>query len=133
MAEVHKTREFDVPADEMWRRIGDFTTVNTWLPGIESIELLDDKRRKLTMPGGVAIVEALLEEGDLTHTYEIVEGPLPVKNYRSTLSVTATDDKSCVVDWHSTFDPAEGASETDATAIVAMIYDAGLDGISRTA
>jgi carbon monoxide dehydrogenase subunit G len=123
-----------MPADEMWKRIGDFTTVNTWLPGIESIELLDDgKKRKLTMPGGVAFVEALLEEGDQTHTYTIVEGPMPFTNYRSTLSVKATDDKSCVVDWHATFDPVEGTPEENATAIVEMIYDAGLDGISKTA
>ncbi|MEX0875109.1 MAG: SRPBCC family protein [Actinomycetota bacterium] len=83
--------------------------------------------------GGLAIVEALLEEGNLTHTYEIVEGPMPFTNYRSTLSVQAKNEESCVVDWQSTFDSAEGSSEADAAAVVEMIYDAGLDGMSMRA
>jgi hypothetical protein len=133
MAEVHRTQEFDVAPDELWGLIGDFHGIHRWVPGIEPSESLDGgARRKLAMGPGGAIVERLLEEGERTYTYAIEEGPMPVRNYRSTLSVKEAGDGKSLVDWHGTFDPAEGATEEAAVQIVEMVYTAGLDGISKT-
>jgi hypothetical protein len=129
MAKVHKTREFDIPADELWAKIGDFHGLHKWVAGIEPSESLDDgKRRKLS--GG--IIESLIEQGDRSYTYAIDEGPLPVANYRSTLSVKEAGDGRSTVDWLGEFEPAPGATEESAVQIVGMLYDGGLAGLEKT-
>ena len=131
MPTVHKTRKFDRPADELWGLIGDFHGLHKWIPNMDPSESIDDgTRRKFAMPMG-AIIERLLEEGDRSYTYAIDEGPMPITNYRSTISVKEADGRS-VVDWKGTFDPAEGATEEAAVQIVEMIYEGGLAGLERT-
>lgn len=132
MTEVRKSQEFDIAPDELWALIGDFHGLHKWIPGLEPSESIDGgARRKLAMAGG-AIVERLIEEGDRSYTYAIEEGPIPVQNYRSTISVKEADDGRSVVDWHGKFDPAEGATEEAATQIVEMVYAGGLDGLGKT-
>ncbi len=52
------------------------------------------KIRTLSLKGGGTIVEKLVEWSDTDHkyTYTILESPLPVADYTSTLSVKADDD-----------------------------------------
>jgi hypothetical protein len=132
MATVHKTREFDRPADELWALIGDFHGLHKWVPGMTPSESIDDgKRRKVAMPGG-DIIERLVEQGERSYTYAIDEAPMPVINYRSTFSVTDAGNGKSVVDWQGTFDAAEGATEEAGVQIVEMIYEGGLAGLERT-
>ena len=57
--------------------------------------------------------------------YEIIESPLPVADYRATISVAESGGKAVVV-WASTFEgTADGASD-----IIAGIYTAGLDALA---
>ncbi len=133
MAEVHKQQEFDIDPEELWSLIGDFHGIHKWIPGVEPSEKLEGgARRKMTVGPGSAIIERLLEEGDRSYTYAIEEGPLPVQNYRSTLSVKDGGNGKSIVDWHGKFDPAEGATEESAVQIVDMVYSGGLDGLSKT-
>jgi hypothetical protein len=131
MAEVHKTREFDRSADEIWELIGDFHGLHKWVPTLEPSEkVADDLRKFKTGPND--IIERLVEQGDRSYTYAIDEGPFPFTNYRSTLSVKDAGDGKCVVDWHGKFDPAEGSTEEAAVRIVNMIYEGGLSGLEQT-
>ena len=133
MPEVHKTQEFDIAPDELWSLVGDFHGIHKWIAGVEPSESLEGgKRRKLKAGPGSAIVEELLEEGDRSYTYAIVEGPLPVKNYKSTFAVKDAGDGKSLVDWKGTFEPADGATEESAVQIVDMVYSGGLDGLSKT-
>ena len=43
--------------------------------------------RTLTLKDGGKIKEKLLESDDTSYSYEIIESPLPVKNYKAKLSV----------------------------------------------
>ena len=132
MAEVRKTREFDRPADELWKLIGDFHGLHKWIPSVEPTESIDGgKRRKLGMGAG-QIIESLIEEGDRSYTYAIDEGPMPIVNYRSTISVKDAGDGKAVVEWHGSFEPAEGSTEEAGTQIVEMIYEGGLTGLAQT-
>lgn len=129
MAKVSKSRAFDVSADDMWSRIGDFHRLQTWSPGIEREERIDDgQRRKLTLGGGMQMIERLVREGDREYTYSIEEGPLPITNYVSTLRVREAGTGACVVEWESEFEPV-GIPEEQAVAMVGSIYDAGLNGL----
>jgi hypothetical protein len=51
-----------------------------------------------------------------------VESPLPVENYRSTLSVMSEGDGAMIM-WDGSFD-AKGASDADAEGVIAGIYKA---------
>jgi len=84
------------------------------------------RQRSLTLPDGAELVEELVSRDDdaMAYTYRILEGPLPVANYESTISVSASGDGS-TIGWSGTFD-AEGASDAEATDVIGGIYDAGL-------
>jgi len=62
-------------------------------------------------------------------SYKILEGPLPVSNYESTIRVTDNGDGGSKVVWNSTFD-ANGASDDEAINIITGIYAAGLDAVN---
>jgi hypothetical protein len=130
MASVEKSKAFDVPADEMWKRIGDFHRLQTWAPGIEKEERVENGKRRLTLGGGMQMVERLVAVGERQYTYAIEEGPLPIRNYVATLSVREAGPGSCIVAWSSEFEP-DGISADQAVAIEA-IYDAGLNGLEAS-
>lgn len=133
MANVEQEREFEIDADRMWKTIGDFTKLDEWAGGIESVDLSNEgKTRKLNLPGGACIVEHLVDEGDQTYTYALDPGgPLPVTNYTSTISAHDAGDGRCKVRWTAQFDPADGTPEETAVQIVNMVYSSGLDSIAK--
>ena len=63
----------------------------------------------------------------MTYTYSILDGPLPVANYQSTLSVAADGDGS-EIRWRGTFD-AKGASDAEAEKVIAGIYESGIKAL----
>ena len=62
-------------------------------------------------------------------SYEIVEGPLPVEDYLSTLTVTPDGD-GCRVSWSGRF-RANGVPDEKACEIITGIYTAGLDALAK--
>ena len=131
MAKVHKTREFDKPADEVWGVIGDFHGMHKWVDGIEPSESLEGGTKRRFVMGGGQMVERLVEEGNRSYTYTIEEGALPVANYEATLSVKENGTDACIVDWVGTFEPAEGGTEESAVQIVEMVYEGGLAAMEK--
>ena len=73
----------------------------------------------------------LLTKNDSSYSYEIIESPLPVQNYKATISVAADGDQT-KVDWKSTFE-AKGASDDDAKKVIDGIFKAGLDNLAKPA
>lgn len=131
--EVHQTATVKGTPEAVWAKIGDFCAINEWLPAVQACEVSEEggaTYRTLALPDGASIKERLIEETATGYTYEIVESPLPVANYRSTFSVMAEGDGT-TVDWHGTFD-AKDASNADAEGVIAGIYKAGLDEITST-
>ena len=59
-----------------------------------------------------------------SYTYTILSGPLPVANYRSTISVSA-DPKGSSVTWVGKYD-AKGVPDADAKKTIDGAYEAGL-------
>ena len=119
-------------ADAAWTKIGDFCGIGKWHPAIEKCVLsADGKMRTLSLKGGGTIVEKLEKRDDASHsyTYSIVEGPLPVANYMSTISV-AKDGAGSMITWSGKYD-AKGASDADAKKTIDGIYQAGIDGLIK--
>ena len=93
-----------------------FCAIKNWHPAVaECVETKegDVTFRTLTLKDGAKIKEKLTGTEDLAYTYEIVEGPLPVKNYSSKLWLEVDDEPDrSVIYWQSEFDPATAPAKT---------------------
>jgi Polyketide cyclase / dehydrase and lipid transport len=119
-------------ADAVWTKIGDFCGIANWHPAIEKCVLsADGKTRTLSLKGGGTIVEKLEKRDDAAHSYSysIVEGPLPVANYMSTISV-AKEGAGSVITWSGKYD-AKGASDADAKKTIDGVYQGGVDALVK--
>ncbi len=128
------TREVTVdnsPAT-VWKLVGNFDSLDVWHPAVR-FSALSGKgnkvgtRRLLTLADGATILETLLSYSatKTSYSYSIVKSPLPVKNYRATITLTPAADGYTTMKWTSTFD-ANGASDEQATEVIGGIYDGGL-------
>jgi hypothetical protein len=118
--------------DTVWTKIGDFCGLDKWHPAIEKCVLsADGKIRTLSLKGGGTIVEKLEKRDDAAHSYSysIIDGPLPVANYMSTLAVAAEGTGSTIT-WSGKYD-AKGASDADAKKVIDGVYQAGLDALVK--
>jgi len=133
MLEVERRLSLATRADEVWDRIGDFGDLS-WHPAAKATDLLDSGdfiQRIVTLPDDAVIIERLDDMDDVgkSYFYSIVESPLPVSAYRSTLVVTAVED-GCEVSWRSEFE-ANGVDDESAKNAVAGIYEAGFSALAK--
>ena len=130
MAQVERSEQFEVPADEMWQRIGGFQRLDTWHPGIAASSAEQDGAvRRLALGDGNEVVERLVAETDRSYTYRIIEpGPLPVADYEATISVRDGEGGGCVVDWEANF-TAAGVPDADAEGVIAGVFEGGLGAL----
>jgi hypothetical protein len=121
---------------EVWAVAGAFCQIKDWHPAVATCEESkegDVVFRTLTLKDGAKIKEKLTGKEDLAYTYEIVEGPLPVKNYKSKLWVEVDDEPDrTIIYWQSDFD-ANGASDDEAKKVITGILGDGVKGIKKTA
>jgi len=123
---------------EVWAVSGaEFCMIKHWHPAVAECEETkegDVTFRTLTLKdGGAKIKEKLTGKDDLSYTYEIVESPLPVKNYKSKLWVEVDDEPDrTVIYWQSDFD-ANGKSDEEARKTIFDILGAGVKGIKKDA
>lgn len=132
MPKVSMTQDLNVSADQLWLMIGKFNALPDWHPAVEKSELnKQGETRTLSLAGGGEIVEKLESADDhsKTYTYSIVDSPLPVKNYVSTIKVSGSGDNA-TVEWSSEFDAA-GMPDNDAVKAIEGVYQAGLDNLKK--
>ncbi len=131
---ISVTREVTVDNSTatVWKLVGNFNALDVWHPAVTSSSVNGNgtkvgTRRLLTLGDGATILEALTSysAAKTSYSYSILKSPLPVANYKSTLTLTPVDEGHTLMKWSSTFD-ANGASDEQATAVIAGIYDAGL-------
>jgi len=133
MSEVSMKTKLNAPAEQVWRIVGQFNNLPEWHPMIATSTLDDGgQRRTLSLPDGSKIVEDLhdFDDGSHTMTYAIVDSPLPVKDYVSTIRVVPSEDgDGCTVIWSSSFDAT--GDESAAITAVQQVYKAGLDNLTK--
>jgi hypothetical protein len=141
---VGKKLELKVDAKKMneertrlWAKFGGWCGIKDWHPAIASCEEVtegDAKFRILTLKDGGKIKEKLLDEKPNFYRYEIVESPLPVKNYQAQFALTPDDDDEDEINfaWSAVFD-ANGKPDAEAKGVIEGIFKAGLDNIKATA
>jgi len=122
---------------EVWEVVGEFCSIEKWHPAVAKCEETkegDVTFRTLTLKDGGKIKEKLTGTEDVAYTYEIVESPLPVKNYKSKLWLELDDEPNrSVIFWQSDFDPADGKTEEEAKKAITGILTDGVKGIKKAA
>jgi len=134
MTEVSRSADLQAEAAEVWSKIGRFDSLPQWHPVVDAgqIEEKDGKVfRVLTIAGGGTLTERLESRDDqgMTYTYSIIEGPLPVQDYVSTITVKPQAE-GCIVEWVGKFS-AKDATEDKAIQVVDSIYSTGLDALRK--
>ena len=134
--ELKRSADIAAPPAKVWQTIGDFCGIGSWHPAIETCTPSEKdgmKVRTLALKGGGTIKEEQLSRDDkvMSYTYTILESPLPVSDYKSTLSV-APEGSGSKVTWSGTFN-AKGAPDTVADDAIKGIYDSGLKALSEKA
>jgi hypothetical protein len=124
----------DEQRTKLWSEFGGWCAIKDWHPAIASCEEStegDVKFRVLTLKDGGKIKEKLLDVKPNFYRYEIVESPLPVKNYQAQFALTPDDDDEDEINfaWSAVFDPADGKTDKEAHDVIDGIFKAGLDNI----
>ncbi|HKK15593.1 MAG TPA: SRPBCC family protein [Gammaproteobacteria bacterium] len=121
----------------VWKMIGNFNHLDVWHPVVVASEMTGEgnnigNQRVLTLADGATITEKLLAHDDdnMTYTYAILESPLPVSDYVSTISVKPAAEGMTMVKWTSTFN-AKDAEDAKAIETIGGIYDAGLNNLVK--
>jgi hypothetical protein len=133
--EVH-VDEDKVEAEKkaLWDRFGGWCAIAEWHPAVKSCtegKEGDDTYRTLTLQDGGVIKEKLLDRSGVAYRYEIVESPLPVKNYEAQFSVVPDDDDLDEVNivWAATYDAAGGKDDKEARKTIDGIFKDGIASI----
>ncbi len=130
-AEVTEKTDVKATPAAAWAAIGDFCGIKNWHPVIANCEIKmegSDKIRTLTTKDGGQFVEKQLafDDAKKSYTYTILKSPLPLKDYKSTLSVTGSGETASIV-WTGSFTP--DAADNGVEKVVSSIYAAGLGGL----
>jgi carbon monoxide dehydrogenase subunit G len=98
MATGRAETRIDSDPDAVWKVVGDFGGLASWMPGIEKCELAGDVRTLQTM--GIEIKEQLRGRDDASRsiTYGIIESPMPVEHHEATITVNP-DGAGAHVTW----------------------------------
>jgi Polyketide cyclase / dehydrase and lipid transport len=135
MPKPYASAVLPVTAERVWEYLRDFGNIAEWHPGVASGEMEEGTGdrvggvRRLTGPGGELFRERLvaMDDGERSYTYDMLEGPFPVRFYRSTLRVTpVTDSGHAFVEWYAWYD-ADEKDEAGLTKTFARgVFTAGL-------
>jgi len=146
---ITETVDINAPAAQVWDVIKDFGNAN-WLPMVVDTESeggnTKGATRVLNLAPDVNVYETLkkYDAEKMMYSYKIPVDThdvkiLPVNNYSSTLSVTATGDNSSTVTWKGAFyrgypnnDPPEELNDEAAVKAVTALYKAGLAHLKQS-
>jgi mxaD protein len=143
---VTETIEINAPVDKVWAAIKDYDKLPSWHPGFAKDEIVEGKNntpgavRALTIKDGPTFTEELLafSEKDHSYKYRIIESPLPLQDYVSTISVATGKNGRTTVTWVGNFkrknpadNPPEAESDAGAVKLITGVYRAGLDNLKK--
>ncbi|MGH8231047.1 MAG: SRPBCC family protein [Steroidobacteraceae bacterium] len=143
---VVETTTIKASPDKVWDTIKDFNAIDRWHPGISKDEIIKGENnkpgavRQLTIKDGPQLKEQLVAHSDTGrfYTYKIVESPLPVDHYMSTIKVTAKKDGTSLVRWSGSFtrkntsdNPPEAENDDAAVKLITGVYHGGLANLKK--
>lgn len=143
---LEESVEINAKAETVWANVSNFADLGLWHPAIKSTQIvsgtpnLPGAIRLLTLQDNTQVKEELLtfSPAQKTFSYKILEGVLPVSNYRSTISVKAMSDSKTKVTWSGDFKrkdlsdkPVANQTDDDAIKTMTVVYRSGLDNLKK--
>ncbi len=144
MARSYRSAAIPAAVERVWPVVRDFDGLPLWHPAIASSEIEDARPaaevgcvRHLTLAGGGTIRERLLllDDPGRSVAYEILEGPFPIRAYRSVIRaapITATG--ATFVEWYADYDPETAGPEAERQLDETFgdtVYAPGLRGLQQ--
>jgi mxaD protein len=143
---VSEVIEINAPPAKVWNLVKPFDSVSRWHPLFASSDIVSGRDgklgaiRALTIKDGPTFTEELLafNEQNMAFTYNVIEGPLPIDRYLSTMSVKSNGRGGTIVTWVGQFsrknprdNPPEAETDAACIALITGAYQAGLQNIKK--
>ncbi len=142
MAKVFVSSVINAPIDDVWSKVRDFNALPDWHPAVvgSHIENGDpsDKVgciRNFNLEDGGNIREQLLTLSDVNYlcTYSILESPMAVENYVSTLRLLPiTDGHETYAEWTAEFNCPPEEEEGLIAQIGGAVFQGGFDALKSS-
>src|SRR5512132_1257159 len=132
MTKVIVATTIKAPAEDVWHLVGGGNALPDWHPAVETSAIEEGgHKRRLKLADGAEITEQLETfDGEAkTYTYSIIASPLPLADYRSTITVRREGETS-TIEWSTTFEPV-GVPETELAKSLENFYKSGFDNRRR--
>ncbi len=141
MARVFISSVINAPAAEVWARVRDFNGLPTWHPRIAESTIEDALPsdqvgcvRNFRLQNGDQLRERLLglSDYDMFYTYSILDSPMAVENYVSTLRLTPiTDGNRTFAEWTAEFDCTPENEPELVNGVGQNVFQGGFDSLKR--
>ncbi|MAZ04392.1 MAG: MxaD family protein [Sneathiella sp.] len=136
MARVYISTVISAPADRVWSVIRDFNALPDWTPfvadsrieeGLPSDKIGCVRAFRLTDGGFIRERLLALSDYDYSFSYAILESPMGVDNYVSTLKlIPITDGDKTFAEWSAEFECAPGREDELVEHIGRNVFLGGL-------
>lgn len=136
---VIRSAVIDAPVDRVWAILRDFNSHHRWHPAVQASQMENNLDgdvvggvRRFSLSDGAELREQLLrhDDRDRTSTYCILDSPLPLFDYVSTVRLKpVTDSNQTFWDWRAQFRAPAGRAEELERLIGQQICEAGFAGL----
>jgi len=136
----------NAPAAAVWARIKNFDAIKDWHPAVAESPASQGNTvgsvRSIKLKGGGELIESLegYDDAAMKYSYRAKDGgALPVTNYTSTITVTASGNQS-IVEWRGAFyrghpgnEPPPEQNDDAAVKAITGVYQSGLANLKKLA
>jgi uncharacterized protein YndB with AHSA1/START domain len=141
MTNVFVSTVINAPIERVWHCVSDFNGLPAWMPGMKDSAIEPGKGEKeigtvrsLTMIGSKDKLRERLEvlsPKEFMISYSVLEGPLPVKNIKTSMRLRPiTDMYGTFAEWTSEFETEKGKEEEGAQ-FMGRVFNAGFRALKR--
>ena len=146
MQVVAESVEINASPAKVWNLVSRFGALQEWHPAFPSTPIIQGKEgqvgavREVTVKNGPKFTEQLLalNNPEMAFTYGIVQSPLPIENYRSTMTVRPDANGGAMVVWVGNFvrknpaaNPPEAESDAGTVKFISDAYAGGLQNLKK--
>lgn len=141
MTKAYASTIIKKPVDHVWHIIRDFGTIGSWHPVVRNSHIEHNQPgdlvgciRSLHLQDGGLVRETLLALSDYDYCieYDILESPMPLKNYHAKLCLhPITDSNETFAEWSATFDCQAEDRDTLIERIGQQVFKVGLDNLEK--
>lgn len=132
MLKVERAITLKATPQAVWQVIGNFGDMS-WHPAAQgtTVEQKDGASvRSIALRGGATIIERQTGgEAGKSYSYTILDSPLPVADYHSTIKVSSSGSGS-TISWSGSF-AAAGVPDDKAEEVIGGIYDGGFAALTK--